>query len=318
MARSIRLEYEGAYYHVMARGNRQEKIFLDDDDRRYFLKTLGDICEMTGWRVHAWVLMSNHYHLFIQTPEANLVAGMKWFQNTYTRRFNVRHKAWGRLFGDRYKAILVEGKNSYYYEALLDYIHLNPVRAGLIEVKKQSVLDYPWSSIAAEYALTPSKRNAWMACTEGLKSFGFSDTADGRRKMIEHLDQRAAEEKGNESVPKNNKVTRSWYWGTKNFSQKILSLKETVFNKERSRAYHSAAERKAHGLQQAKALLSEGLIQANLTKKDLLNLNGSDPRKISLALLIRKKTMVSNAWLAEHLKMKSAANVSRLLANQDI
>ena len=173
MARSIRIEYEGAYYHVMARGNRQENIFLDDDDRRYFLKTLGDVCEMTGWRVHAWVLMGNHYHLFIQTPEANLVVGMKWFQNTYTRRFNVRHKAWGRLFGDRYKAILVEGENSYYYETLLDYIHLNPVRAGLIKTKKrQSILDYPWSSIAEGYALSLHKRKAWMACAEGLKSFG--------------------------------------------------------------------------------------------------------------------------------------------------
>lgn len=318
MARSIRIEYEGAYYHVMARGNRQEKIFLDAEDRQYFLKTVGDVCEMTGWRVHAWVLMSNHYHLFIQTPEANLVAGMKWFQNTYTRRFNVRHKAWGRLFGDRYKAILVEGENSYYYETLLDYIHLNPARAGLIEVKKQSVLDYPWSSIAAEYALSPGKRNSWMACAEGLKSFGFSDTVDGRRKMIEHLDQRAAEEKETAPGKKNNKVTRSWYWGTEKFSEKILSLKETIFSKERSRAYHSAAERRAHGLQQAQILLDEGLIKAKLTKKDLSNLNGSEPRKILLALLIRKKTMVSNAWLAEHLKMRSAANVSRLLANQDM
>jgi REP element-mobilizing transposase RayT len=65
---------------------------------------------MTGWRVHAWVLMGNHYHLFIQTPEANLVSGMQWLQNTYTRRHNVRHRKWGRLFGDRYKAVLVEGQ----------------------------------------------------------------------------------------------------------------------------------------------------------------------------------------------------------------
>jgi REP element-mobilizing transposase RayT len=79
---------------------------------------------MTGWRVHAWVLMGNHYHLFIETPEANLVAGMSWLQNTVTRRYNVRHMAWGRLFGDRYKAVLVEGADSYHYRTLADYIRL--------------------------------------------------------------------------------------------------------------------------------------------------------------------------------------------------
>jgi REP element-mobilizing transposase RayT len=110
MARSVRIEFAGAYYHVMARGNRREAIFLDDDDRRFFLKTLSEACGRTGWRVHAWVLMGNHYHLFIETPEGNLVEGMKWLQNTYTRRFNIRHRKWGRLFGDRYKAVLVEGK----------------------------------------------------------------------------------------------------------------------------------------------------------------------------------------------------------------
>jgi putative transposase len=72
--------------------------------------------------VHAWVLITNHYHFFIETPEANLVSGMKWQQNAYTRRFNTRHRAWGRLFGDRYKSVVVEGKDPWYYTTLLDYI----------------------------------------------------------------------------------------------------------------------------------------------------------------------------------------------------
>jgi REP element-mobilizing transposase RayT len=99
MRRSFRIEFPGAFYHVMARGNHREVIYGDDDDRRYFLKTLGEVCDMTGWRVHAWALMGNHYQLVIETPEANLVAGMQWLQNTDTRRFNVRHRLWGRLFG---------------------------------------------------------------------------------------------------------------------------------------------------------------------------------------------------------------------------
>ena len=123
------LQFPGAYYHVMARGNRREAIFHDDDDRRFFLATQAEACGMTGWRVHCWVLMGNHYHLFIETPEANLVAGMGWLQNTLTRRHNVRHQAWGRLFGDRYKAVLVDGADSYHYRTLADYIQCQPAAA---------------------------------------------------------------------------------------------------------------------------------------------------------------------------------------------
>ena len=159
MARSLRVEYVGAYYHVMARGNRREEIFMDEEDRRFFLEAVAEVCALTGWRVHAWVMMGNHYHLLIETPEANLVAGMKWLQNTYTRRFNVRHRAWGRVFGDRYKAVVVEGESPEYYGSLVDYIHLNPARAGIVSGRRgESVLDYRWSSLAEGYALPVGKR----------------------------------------------------------------------------------------------------------------------------------------------------------------
>ena len=147
MARAVRVRYGGAFYHVMARGNRRERIFRGEADRLLFYQTLGEACERTGWRVHAWELMSNHYHLMVETPEGNLVAGMRWLQNTYTRRHNCRYRLWGRLFGDRYKAILSEGGSGYYYCSLMDYIHFNPVRAGLVRVKRgESVRDFVWSS----------------------------------------------------------------------------------------------------------------------------------------------------------------------------
>jgi REP element-mobilizing transposase RayT len=97
MARKARVEYVGAVYHVLDRGDRREAIFQDDGDRRRFLETLGEACGRTGWRVHAYVLMSNHYHLMIETPQANLVAGMRWFQTTWTMRFNARHRLSGHL-----------------------------------------------------------------------------------------------------------------------------------------------------------------------------------------------------------------------------
>ena len=108
MPRSPRIEYEGAIYHVMARGNRRMNIVEGDGDRKLFCQTLDEACKQTGWQVYAWVLMSNHYHLVFKTPQPNLVSGMTWFQNTFTRRINTKNRLWGRLFGDRYKAVLVE------------------------------------------------------------------------------------------------------------------------------------------------------------------------------------------------------------------
>jgi hypothetical protein len=138
--------------------------------------------------------MGNHYHLLVETPEANLVEGMKWVQNTYTRRFNVRHGLWGRLFGDRYKSVLVEGEG-FYYETLLDYIHLNPARARLVNPEKGgSVLDYAWSSVAGGYALPPGRRAKWLAAGSGLSAFGLPDTTEGRRKFVARLDRRVVAE----------------------------------------------------------------------------------------------------------------------------
>ena len=107
MPRQPRIQFEGAVNHVMARGNRRGRIFTDDTDHETFLRTLGEACEKAGFRVYAWVLMRNRYHLALSTPRGNLVEGISWLQNTYTRRFNVRNHQWGRLFGDRYKSVLV-------------------------------------------------------------------------------------------------------------------------------------------------------------------------------------------------------------------
>jgi len=88
MARKLRIEYPGAVYHLMSRGNQGQPIFRSDQDRALFLETLAEGCEKTGWEVHAYVLMGNHYHMLLETPDANLVVGMKWLQGTYTQRFN--------------------------------------------------------------------------------------------------------------------------------------------------------------------------------------------------------------------------------------
>ncbi|MEP4077369.1 transposase [Haloferula sp.] len=156
-------------------------------------------------------------HLFIETPEANLVAGMSWLQNTVTRRYNVRHRAWGRLFGDRYKAIVVDGGDAYHYRTLADYIHLNPVRARLVKPKKgQSVMDYAWSSVAGGWALPPGKRPKWLAAEDGMKRFDLPDTVAGRRRLVERLDRCAVEEDFKKCERGRSRKTRvdggRWLW----------------------------------------------------------------------------------------------------------
>src|SRR5438132_13284468 len=160
MPRKLRVEYPGAIYHLMNRGDRREDIFKDDYDRNRFLATLGEACKKTGWQVHAYCLMRNHFHLVIETPLPNLVAGMKWFLGTYTSRFNRKHKLFGHLFSGRYKSLVVDGSGSGYLKSVCDYVHLNPARAKLVALETP-LKSFPWSSWPA-YLGVPSKRPAWL------------------------------------------------------------------------------------------------------------------------------------------------------------
>jgi REP element-mobilizing transposase RayT len=160
MPRQLRIEYSGAIYHVMNRGDRREPIFHDDFDRKRFVTTLGEACVKTGWQVHAYCLMDNHFHLVVETPEANLVAGMRWFLSAYTARFNRRHKQFGHLFSGRYKSLIVDGSGSGYLRTVCDYVHLNPVRAKLLRTE-QKLRDFAWSSWP-DYLKAPENRPRWL------------------------------------------------------------------------------------------------------------------------------------------------------------
>src|SRR6266446_1507946 len=170
MPRKLRVEYEGAIYHVMNRGDRREPIFVDDEDRELFLQTLGQVCVKTDWQVHAYCLMGNHFHLVIETPRANLVAGMRWFLGTYTARFNRRHRLFGHLFSGRYKSLLVDGSGDGYLRSVCDYVHLNPARAGLLE-PAHALKQYRWSSYP-QYLQPPRRRVAWLRVDRVLGEWG--------------------------------------------------------------------------------------------------------------------------------------------------
>ena len=148
MARPLRIEYEGALYHVTSRGNARERIFLSDSDRRIFLDALAEVIGRFGWICHAYCLMSNHYHLLIETPLPNLSKGMQLLNGVYTQRFNRAACRSGHVFEGRFKVILVE-RESYLLE-LARYVVLNPVRAKMV----RSAKDWPWSSYRATAGLS--------------------------------------------------------------------------------------------------------------------------------------------------------------------
>jgi putative transposase len=175
MARPLRIEYEGAHYHVTTRGNERKAIFRDDIDRRKFIELLGRAVEQFDIRVHAYVLMDNHYHLLIETRRAGLNRALRYLNGVYTQSFNRRHRRVGHLFQGRYKAILVE-KESYLLE-LSRYIHLNPWRV------KRSIdpIKYPWSSLGSYVgtrALPP-----WLTVQDILSHFG-SKGKGGYREFV--------------------------------------------------------------------------------------------------------------------------------------
>jgi putative transposase len=276
---------------------------------------------LTVASVHAWVLMTNHYHFFIETPEANLVSGMKWLENAYTCRFNIRHRAWGRLFGDRYKSVVVEGKDPWYYMTLLDYIHLNPFRARLVKVKRgESVLDYPWSSVASGYALPPRKRAPWLAVEDGLAAFDLKDTVGDRRKFVERLDRRGREEAQREcgvvEGPEDGRMSnlrQGWYWGTQAFSEKLLAIAKGAIKVRRNRTYRSGPVQHRHDEKEAERIVNEAMARCRLEEAELPELPGADSRKLKIAAEVRAHTAVSMAWIADRLHMRSAANVSQQL-----
>ena len=149
MTRPLRIEFPGAIYHVTSRGNGRRKIFLDDEDREAFLTTLAWVVERFGWICHAYCLMDNHFHLLLETPNANLSRGMRQLNGVYTQGFNRRHRKVGHVFQGRFKAILVERDN--YLLELARYVVLNPVRAKMVKAAK----DYAWSSYRPMMGLAP-------------------------------------------------------------------------------------------------------------------------------------------------------------------
>jgi putative transposase len=178
MARAWRIEFEGASYHVLSRGNEQRSIFLDNKDRAVFLDVVGQASERFEVEIFAFVLMTNHYHLLMRTNRANLSKTMQWIGVTYTRQFNNRHLRSGHLFQGRFKSILVE--NDAYVVELSCYLHRNPLRAGLVK----RLIDFKWSS----YPVCGYGRKGpeWLKTDLILSYFSGVESHKAYRQKVQH------------------------------------------------------------------------------------------------------------------------------------
>jgi putative transposase len=303
MARKLRIQYPGAIYHVMNRGDRREAIFEDDKDRERFLATLTEACEKTAWQVHAYCLMSNHFHLVVETRQANLVAGMKWFLGTYTARYNRRHQEFGHLFSGRYKALIVDGSGTGYLKTAGDYVHLNPARAGLLTAE-QPLSMFPWSSYPL-YLAGPARRPAWLRVDRLLGEWRIpKDSAAGRREFEKRMEWRRREDREGEFKA----LERGWCLGGEDFRQELLQqVNERPGASHFGPAVQEAAEVGAERL--AVALLR----RVGWTEEQLKRRRKGDPGKVELARELRSQTTMPLAWIAQRLCMGTRGHLAWLL-----
>ena len=303
MARKLRVQYPGALYHVMNRGDRRELIFKDDADRRRFLETLGEACAKTGWQVHAYCLMPNHFHAVIETPRGNLVAGMKWFLGTYTSRFNRRHQLVGHLFSGRYKALVVDGSGNGYLRTVCDYVHLNPVRARLIR-PEAPLQTFGWSSYP-DYLRRPGQRPGWLRVDRLLGELGIQrDDAAGRRRLAEAMEER----RGKDQPGAWKSLRRGWFFGGVSLKEQLLERMGGAMGE-----HHGGEQRQESDAQKAQRLVSEELRRRGWTEQDLETRLKTDAAKVKMAARLRRETVMTLDWIAARLRMGCRHTVANCL-----
>ena len=274
MARPLRIEFEGAFYHVTARGNERGKIYYANADYEKFKDYLKDGQEKYGYRLHCYVLMTNHYHLLIETPDGNISKVMHYINGSYTTHINRKWKRSGHLFQGRYKAILID-RDSYLLE-LSRYVHLNPVRAKIVS----RLEDYPYSS----YVSYISRKKDDCVYHELILGMISKDMKGSRKKYREFVEI-GLENKTEDPLMN---VYGAAILGSKTFIRESLGrLKDGILHK--GEIAHRRQLKAAHG--------SEDIITAicshlKVSREDLLR-NKGENRKIAIYLM-KKLTGMSN------------------------
>ena len=291
MARTLRLEYDGACYHVINRGNYRRAIFASEGAAEAFERTLKETAERFGWRIHAYVIMSNHFHLAVETPKPNLSAGMKYLQGTWANRFNRYRGENGRPFQGRYKSLHVEPGHA--LAQVAHYIHLNPVRARTTPIEQLAT--FRWSSL---WWSSRKNRPSWLEVETVLREAGgLKDGPAGWRSYHSYLSV-LAEEDPRQRQGKFGDMSRGWAVGTKEFRRDLAKeLKQRGADLDLpTRAANEGA---------AAELLQEDWMDrlekaAKVGGIDLQNLGPlkSSDEKVVLAAALKRTSGVSNGWLS--------------------
>jgi len=299
MARRLRLEFPGAIYHVINRGNYRSWIFRDPSAKRAFEACLFEACERADWVLHAFVLMGNHYHLALETPRGNLANGMQWLQSTFANRFNRLRGEHGHLFQGRFRALLVEAGDA--LGQVCHYQHLNPVRAGLVAC--EDLAAYRYSSYW--YLARPKRRPSWLRVESALQAAGqLPDTAAGRASYAAYLAWQAAEGPAGKNAAYV-RLTRGWAIGGETYKQRLL--REYAVSAE-SRAWESSGVLEVKRARWQAALDSA---LARLPAEGRKPLHQSAPWKIAVAAHLKATTDAPNSWLATKLAMGSPGYLSK-------
>ena len=313
MARPLRYEAAGAVYHVMARGDGGKNVFDDDKDRFAWTDLMEKAHGRFGWRVHAWVLMGNHFHMLIETPEPNLVAGMKWVLGVFSQGWNRRRGRRGHVFQGRYKAVVVNGEaaDGSYFKIVADYIHLNPVRSGWVGGDTGARLrSWRWSSFPA-YA--GGKAPVWLETGRVLRAFQLSQDARGGKAYAGYLEARAKDRKGVITDAALSELWNGWYLGEKSFGEKIVEAIKLPFGIARKKGSVGGVAARAHDEAAAERLVSLALDLLGLpgTPADLTGRGKWKDETELVAALVRKRTGMPNRWVARRLGMGHEVAVTR-------
>jgi putative transposase len=298
VARRLRIEYPGALHHVINRGNYRRDLFEGDGTAEAFLRTLFEAAGKFAWKVHGYVLMRNHYHLAVETPEPTLGEGMHWLQSTMATRFNRMRSENGHLFQGRYKALLIEDNPA--LARVVDYIHLNPVRAKLVE--PDQLIDFPWSSLTT---LIRGQRPESLVAQDWLRARGgWHDDEQGLLAYRDYLQALARDEAAWEREGLVG-LSRGWAIGTDAWRKALA--------KEHGQMALSTglAREEIVGLRQASwaASLERNLIGLGKKNEDLTTKPRKQDWKIALAHAIREETGASIAWLADNLQLGGPASL---------
>jgi REP element-mobilizing transposase RayT len=304
MARKLRIEFEGAIYHVLNRGNYRRDLFTSAGEAQAFVEALQEAVKIHGWRLHAYAVMRNHYHLALQTPQPNLKDGMHWLQSTFATRFNRLRGERGHLFQGRYQALLVE--NDVSLGRLVNYIHLNPVRAGIVPPEQVAI--FRWSSLRAFVGGT---RFAGLEAGDWLRAAGLADDAEGWATYSQQLRELASSPEEQERLGFG-AMSRGWAIGTEGWRRALAKDHAALAFTPGLAANEARALREARW----QTTLADALAEAMLTLEDLRVSNRSAPWKLELALKVRETCGASLAWLGANMNLGSADATRSLLSRQ--